>query len=89
MRAAPPEEPCLPRPDDCLAPPVLAQALKVRGCEASGLRIAAKASVARGEVSRAMGTSSKGEDDLEPDLPGLTTASLKELDKISHELLES
>lgn len=38
-----------------------------------------------------MDTSSKGEADLEPDIPipGLTAASLKELDKMSHELLES
>lgn len=36
-----------------------------------------------------MGTSSKGEADLEPDIPGLTEASLKEPDKMSHELLEN
>lgn len=34
-----------------------------------------------GEVARAVGTSLKGEADLEPDIPGLTRASLKELDK--------
>lgn len=45
--------------------------------------------MARGEVARTMGTSSKGEADLEPDIPGLTVASLKELDKMSHELLEN
>jgi hypothetical protein len=60
VRAARPEEPCLPRPDDFLAPPLFARALKVRACGASGVGRAAKASVARGEVARAMGTSSKG-----------------------------
>lgn len=45
--------------------------------------------MARGEVARAMGTSSKGEADLEPDIPGLTTASPKEQDKMSLEPPES
>lgn len=44
---------------------------------------------ARGEVARATGTSSKGEADLEPDIPGLTTASPKELNERSQEPLES
>lgn len=39
VRAARPEEPCLPRPDDCLAPPICGPALKVRGCGASGVRV--------------------------------------------------
>lgn len=60
VRAARPEEPWLPRPDDCLAPPLFARALKVRACGACGVGRAAKASVARGEVARAVGTSSKG-----------------------------
>lgn len=79
-----PEKPCRPHPEDCLAPPRLAPALRVRGCGARGVTRATKASVARGEVARAVGTSSKGDADLEPDIPGADyTAFLKEQAKMS------